>query len=170
MQAKKTNTGKASTSSQKITDNALFTERHYRLEQALDLMSEIDPNNVQATVASQIKLMDPYYEEVLTQAKRSFRWALVSTGVGLFFFMASVGFILSRKSEDAAKISLVSGAIIEVIAGINFYLHNRASKQLTDFHNRLENTQRFLLANVICEQLSDDVKHEVRSDVIRVIA
>lgn len=88
----------------------------------------------------------------------------------MFFFVGSIGFWVFTKSEKASNISLLSGAIIEVVSAINFYLYNRASKQLADFHSSLDATQRFLVANSVCEQLEDQAKQQSRSDLVRLIS
>jgi len=65
---------------------------------------------------------------------------------------------------------VISGALVELIAGINFYLYSRCVSQLADFHVRLDLTQRFLLANSICEGLDGDFKQQARSDLVRALA
>lgn len=66
--------------------------------------------------------------------------------------------------------SLISGSLIEVISGINFYLYGKTSVQLADFQTRLDVTQRFLLAKSICESLEGDYKQKARSELIQTIA
>jgi hypothetical protein len=97
------------------------------------------------------------------------RWALIAAGVGLAFFIAAVGFIIYRHAESAAIISVVSGAVVEVISAINFYLYSKTSGHLADFHNRLEGTQRYLLANSICESLEGSHKQAARTELVRAI-
>ena len=141
------------------------------LPQSLQRLSKINPSQVQEIVASQIELLTIYHNVVLDQAKRSFRSALLAAGVGLGFFLASVGFLLSSKPQaNVAVISLISGALVEVISGINFYLYGKTSAQLADFQIRLDMTQRFLLANSICESLEGDFKQQTRSELVRSIA
>ncbi len=72
--------------------------------------------------------------------------------------------------QNVAVVSLISGALIEVISGINFYLYGKTSVQLADFQTRLDVTQRFLLANSMCESLEGDYKQKARSELIRTIA
>ena len=127
------------------------------------------PDDVQKIVTSQIALLDNYHRIVLDQAKRSFFWALVAAAIGLFFFIASVAFILVFKTESASIVSLISGALIEVISGINFYLYNKTSAQLADFQMRLDRTQGFMLANSICEGLDNEHKQTARLELIRAI-
>jgi hypothetical protein len=120
--------------------------------------------------ASQIDLIRSYYDLALYQARRSFRWALIAAGVGLAFFLASVAFLLLERPQQVATVSLISGALIEVIAGVNFYLYNKTSIQLADFLTRLDLTQRFLLSSSMCETLEGEFKQRARFSLIEIIA
>lgn len=140
------------------------------ISESLDRLSKADRADVQEIAASQIELLSAYYNLVLEQARRSFKWALVAAGVGLGFFLGSVVFLLLRQFHNVAVVSLISGSLVEAIAGINFYLYGRTSDQLADFHARLDATQRFLLANSICESLEGEFKERARSDLVRTIA
>jgi uncharacterized membrane protein YgdD (TMEM256/DUF423 family) len=137
---------------------------------SINRLAQAEPGDILQVAASQIALLASYYKAVLDQAKMSFRWALVAAGIGLVFFLGSVFFLLTRGSEAVATVGVISGALVEVIAGINFYLYNRTTAQLADFHYRLEQTQRYLLANSICEALQGDKKQETRASLIQTIA
>jgi len=137
---------------------------------SLDRLSKADRADVQEIAASQIQLLTAYHTLVLDQARRSFRWALIAAGVGLGFFLAAVGFLVYQQLANVAVVSLVSGALVEVISGINFYLYGKTSAQLAEFQNRLDATQRFLLANSICESLQGETKQQARWELIRAIA
>ena len=141
-------------------------------------VAQANPSNIQEVAASQLGIINNYYKGVLQQAQQSFRWALISAGVGLVFFIGAIGFLVFQKpSTDSNKqflgashISLISGALIEVISGINFYLYARASTQLESFHSRLDRTQRFLLANSVCENLEGEIKQSTRAELVQIIA
>jgi len=137
---------------------------------AVERISKAKPSDVQEIAGSQIQLLLGYYQLVLDQAKKSFRWALIAAGVGLAFFIVAVGSILYLNAGNAATVSVVSGAIVEVISAINFYLYSKTSGHLADFHNRLEGTQRYLLANSICESLDGPNKQTTRIELVRAIA
>lgn len=66
--------------------------------------------------------------------------------------------------------SVISGALVQVIAGINFYLYGRTQSQASEFLNRLDQTQRFWLANSVCEGLEGDSKQKARSELVSAIA
>jgi hypothetical protein len=140
-----------------------------RVISSVERISRADPANVQEIAASQIQLLGNYYDLVLGQARRSFRWALIAAGVGLAFFLGAVAFLVLRY-QDISKISIISGALIEVISAINFYLYGRTSAQLAEFHTRLGSTQRFLLANSLAESLEGEHKQRAREELIRRIA
>lgn len=100
---------------------------------AVDI-SKVNPANVQEVAQSQLDIVTLYYRSGLQQAQRSFLAALVAASVGLIFFIAAVSFLLLQQSASVSYISLISGALVEIISGINFYLYARASSQLATFH------------------------------------
>lgn len=131
------------------------------------LVANLDPAKIQEVAASQVVISDMHYKNVLQHAQRLFRWALIAAGAGLIFFLVAVALLLFRESLNAALISLVSGGVMEVIAVLNFYLYGRVFKQLKEFHERLDRTQQYLLANSICENLKGDVKQATQIELIR---
>lgn len=136
----------------------------------LEKLAEAKPADVQVIAATQIAYLSQYYGEVLKQAKKSFNWALIAAGIGLIFFLSSIIFDALKLNSSSAIISTTCGLIIEFISAINFYLYNRASLQMAEYQERLDRTQRFLLANSICEGLETDAKQKARSGLIDVIA
>jgi hypothetical protein len=131
---------------------------------------EAKPGDVQKIAASQIGLLDSYYKAVLAQASTSFTWALIAAGIGLLFFLGAIAFMLSAQTQSVALISGLGDTIIEVISGINFVLYGKTTAQLADFHQRLDQTQRFLLANSICESLEGEAKQKSLAELITTIA
>ena len=140
------------------------------LVQATQELSEARPENVQAIASAQLKILDSYHKEILIQAKNSFKWALITSATGFFFFLTSVVFVIYKQPRNQALIPLVSGAVIELIAAVNFYLYGQATKQLSSFHRKLDQTQRFLLANSICESLDGEAKQTARSELVKTVS
>ncbi|MFG6104915.1 helix-turn-helix transcriptional regulator [Leptothoe sp. EHU-05/26/07-4] len=137
---------------------------------AVEELSEATVDDIQSIASAQVKILGFYYKEVLGQAKKSFFLASMASIIGLFFFLSAVVFVISNQPRNKAVIPLVSGALIEVIAGINFYLYGRTTQQLSSFHNRLDRTQRYLLANSICETLEGDAKQKTRSELVKTVS
>lgn len=144
----------------------------YPLETAkiVERISTASPGDVQSIAGSQIALLLQYYGTVLEQARQSFRWALIAAGAGFAFLLAAVGFLLGQAAIEVAVISTIAGVVVEVISGLNFYLYGQTTKQLASYHLSLERTQRFLLANSICEALEGDERQKARADLVKLIA
>jgi hypothetical protein len=155
----------------------IFSYKAYRrkaivadFKDSLDRISKAEPRDVQEIAASQITLLGNYYEIALDQAQKSFIAAFVAAVIGLIFFLVSVVFLVFIDQIKLAMIGVIGAAITEVISGINFYLYNKSASQLVEFLKNLNMTQRFLLANSICEGLEGDYKQQARSDLVRAIA
>jgi hypothetical protein len=101
--------------------------------------------------------------------KQSFRWAQIAAIVGLGFFLGAIAFLLLTQSQSLAIVNVICGAIVEGISGLNFYLYGQTTKQLAHYHRQLDQTQRFLLANSVCEALDGESRQKSRSDLVRLI-
>ena len=137
---------------------------------ALGNVAKADPSNIQEVAAAQLALSTKYYENALLQARQSFRVALGSASLGLLFFLASIAIALFKNNVNAATISAIGGGIVEVISGLNFWLYGRTSAQLDIFHVRLEQTQRYLLANSICTSLAGEARSKATSDLVHTVS
>src|SRR5262249_20371616 len=73
-------------------------------------------------------------------------------------------------TSERQWVGVVAGGLMQFISGINFYLYFRAGRQFASFHVCLERTNRFLLANTLCEKLADPVRDEVRRELVHIIA
>lgn len=137
---------------------------------SLDTLSQTDTGEIQKIAASQIGLLHGYYNTSLAQAKSSFRWALIAAGVGLAFLLVSMATIGVSESRLTPVIAAMGSTIAEFVAAVNFWLYGRTLKQLNHFHERLDQLQRFLLANSICESLDSDAKQRARYNLVATIA
>lgn len=111
-----------------------------------------------------------YYQDVRSQAQQSFWCALgaAAVGTGFFVYAAHQGM---RSGFDHAFIGLIAGALVQVISGISFYLYSKTARQFSTFHVCLERTNRFLLANTLCENLKNiDKKDSLREELIKIVA
>lgn len=111
-----------------------------------------------------------YYQDVRKQAQQSFYCALGAAAVGTLFFIYAANILMTTTASDA-KFSIIAGALVQVISAINFYLYARAARQFASFHICLERTNRFLLANTLCENLICNVrKDKMRQELILTVA
>src|SRR6266702_3813736 len=124
---------------------------------------------VQEVAASQLSIINSYYESGLQQSQQSFLWSLRWGGIGLAFLIAAIGFLLFRQPTEVAIASGIGGAFLELFAGTYLYLYKHASDQLAAFRAGLESTQRLLLANSMCERLEGEVEQKTRAELIRLM-
>lgn len=141
-----------------------------RVPEIVERMSKASPRDVQSIAGAQIELLASYYGTVLEQARRSFAWALIAAGVGLAFLLVAIVVLLSQSSVQIAVVSAIAGVVVEAISGLNFYLYGQTTKQLARYHVSLDRTQRFLLANCVCESLEGDEGQKARADLVKLIA
>lgn len=122
-------------------------------------------------VHSQIDKLDKFYDEVFNRAQRSFDTAIWAGIAGLLFFFATTGYLIFvNKSIEIAIVGVISGALLEFISGIFLYIYGQATSQLTAFHNRLEMTQRILIADGLCENLKEgDLREQTRASIAKSI-
>ncbi|QRM34505.1 hypothetical protein [Microvirga sp. VF16] len=141
-----------------------------QLKPCIDRLAKADPKDLQEVAASQLQLMTGSYKIVLSQSRRCFFWALVTAGIGLFFFVIAAVYSIATGNVGTAVVLVLSGVVIEGIAGLLFRLSGHVAAESHDFHAKIETIHRHLLAHSICESLSGDVKEQIRADLARKIA
>jgi hypothetical protein len=130
-------------------------------------LAEVNPRNIQEVAASQLAIVNSYYESGLQQSQQSFRWSLIWGGIGFGFLIVAVTMLLFQQPTSSAVVSGIAGAVVEGFAGIYLYLYKHASDQLAQFRRSLDNTQWLLLANSMCEQLEGEAKQTARTELIK---
>jgi len=142
------------------------------LQDACKEVANIGPGDIHKMASLLQQMSLNYYQDVRRQAQQSFYSALVAAIIGTSLFLYAAWYMLWRPDSHSsyAYISWIAGALVQLISAINFYLYAKTAHQFSGFHVCLERTNRFLLANALCEKL--DVKHKdkMRVELIRVIA
>ncbi len=138
---------------------------------AIERLSNASENDVKEIAVTQLELLSQYYELSLSQAGRSFRIALIASAVGLVFFLGVIAYLLiGTASTEVTTAGVVGGALSTFISGVNFFLYGKTLDQLNVFQGKLENTQRFMLANSLCENLENGLKQKTRARLIGKLA
>jgi hypothetical protein len=134
-------------------------------------LSESSSDNPQQIgVATNTQLLG-CYTDVLIQSNKSFELARNAALVGVVFFIAAVAFLLWTDSTEIGIVGAIGGAIVEVIAGLAFYLYGKAPDQLQDNRRSMEQTQRFLLANSIANSSpGDEPKQKAIATLVNTIS
>lgn len=127
------------------------------------------------TLASVLQKMSlNFYEDVRSQARQSFYIALGAAAVGTLMVLFGIGAMMSVSkwvTLESSELSVVAGVAIQVISAINFYLYGKTARQFALFHICLERTNRFLLANTLCENVLEEKRRDdLRIELVRLIA
>jgi hypothetical protein len=130
------------------------------------------------------RLIVRYYEDVQKQAMTSFEAAKTVAWVGFTVLIATLVYVLvfdaldrfqvrglsiNSKSFTVESVGVISGILIETIAGVNFWLYARASRQFSAFHICLERTHRYILAHKISSEIEENRDQTVR-DLVCIMA
>ena len=135
-----------------------------------DSVSKHRPEDTQALFGDLHKMATLYYRGALAQASRSFFVAEVFAGAGTLLIMFAVG-LWMLDHHDWSEISALSGLIVQVISGLNFYLYRKATAQFELFHICLERMGRYLMANSVCENIKNDqLRDETRNQLVGIMA
>jgi hypothetical protein len=136
-----------------------------------DVKDSIANGDIGDIVAAHEKLILKYYDDVLTQANQSFFSARTVAALGFWLLAITLAYALifdalnrfnlgapsaATTSMTIEKIGLVSGALIEFIAGVNFWLYARGARQFSAFHICLERTHRYLIAYKVIKEVQTD--------------
>lgn len=121
-------------------------------------LANVEPGDTRELAALLFKMNLRYYSDVLNQAKQSFLFALIAAVIGVGFFIVAAFFSMHNSGAIERWVSLVAGALVQVISGTCFYLYAKASSQFWTFHICLDRSNRFVLANTLCEKLNPPVK------------
>ena len=142
-----------------------------------NLGNAVDDGTVGQTVAKHERLILTYYEDVEKQAKQSFDSAKRVAQIGFWVLIATLGYLLvfdalnripirgiqmAQVSKTVVSMGVVSGALIEFIAAINFWLYASAARHFSAFHICLERTHRYLLAYKMAEEIATEKDDTLR--------
>jgi Cyanobacterial TRADD-N associated 2-Transmembrane domain len=102
--------------------------------------------------------LEAYYTMVKVHTNNSFLASISAGCIGflLIFTGLIVGFTGLQNSQSIAFISAGSGVITEFISGVFFYLYNRTTRQLKEYHDSLVDVQNILLSFKIVQDTSDN--------------
>jgi hypothetical protein len=149
---------KAPTATESLSTAGLSTAQKAGVETIAagsDQLQKADVDKPEQLTAATNQQLLGYYINGLKQSSSSFRAALVVATVGVAFFIGAIAFLVWTEAPDLSVVSVIGGAIVEVIAGLMFYLYSKTTAQLDAYRTSMEQTQRFLLANSIALSLTN---------------
>jgi hypothetical protein len=143
----------------------------------------IKSGDIGDTVTAVQQLILQYYDNVRGQADDSFQSANRVALFGFFVLLITVFYVMfmdlmphlsSRFTESkggigVGTIGLIGSAVVEFIAGVQFVLYGRATRQFGAFHICLERTHRYLLAYEMTVQMKE-AKDQTIEKVVCIMA
>lgn len=166
--------------------SAMFSrakERH-RAEKVCDeIGAAINNQTLGDIVSNHEKLILHYYSDVQVQANNSFNIARWSAITGFGVLMCTLLLVLVSNTlhpvtteggfvnplRSVGGVGIISGILIEFIAGVAFWLYSRSARQFSAFHICLERTHRYLIAYTMVERLGTN-KDETLRDLVCIMA
>ncbi len=93
-----------------------------------------------------------YYIISKRQANKSFLLSIISCIFGTIIYMC--GFlVVAFFDKYIAIFTTIAGTIIELIAGLSFWMYNKSLKQLNEYHKRLSSTEKYLISIQMADKL-----------------
>jgi hypothetical protein len=136
------------------------------LQSQCDALGKAIGGTIGDTVREMQLLIQKYYDNVRDQAEESFESAKGVAFFGFLVLMGTVAYVIIRdyqvahgyasatKGMGVGAIGLIGGSVVELIAGVQFVLYGRATKQFGAFHICLERTHRYLMAYQMTQEMT----------------
>lgn len=122
-------------------------------------------DDVLAMMIKNVGELREYYVINKQQARSSFSAALFISFLGFVLFASGV--VISFTGTDSViQYSTVGGAIVEIVAGLFFWLYSKATTQINIFHKSLQDTEKFLTAIQLVDKMSQKEKDEAYKLII----
>jgi len=129
------------------------------------------------------QLIMQYYQDVQGQSAESFESAKSVALLGFALFAATISYLIfsdlmphinrftaTQGGIGVGAIGLISGSVVELIAGTQFFLYRNSARQFGAFHICLERTYRYLLAYTMAEQIGAKDKDKTIEKIVCIMA
>lgn len=129
----------------------------------LDVLAEKskeENQDIRALMFENLKELKEFYVICKQQIRKSFSAAMFSCFAGFVLFVLAVIIFLLGGNNSASLTAGLSGAIVEIVSGLYFWMYRETSKQLGKYHKRLEATEKNLIALQIIEMLPEENRNE----------
>jgi hypothetical protein len=154
-------------------------------EDCVGLGEAVSGHNVGDTTAKIQQLIMRYYQDVQRQSTESFESAKTVAFLGFTLFAATISYLIfsdlmphihqswftaTQGGLGVGAIGLISGSVVELIAGTQFFLYRNSARQFGAFHICLERTHRYLLAYTMAEQIGSKDKDKTLEKIVCIMA
>lgn len=151
---------KAENEEKEVTDNV------EKIISKIIVEADEKKDDVLALMIKNVGELREYYIINKQQARNSFSAALFISFLGFTLFATGIILTYVFKTDNAIQYSTICGAIVEIIAGLFFWLYSKAIKQINLFHNSLLQTEKFLTAIQLVEKISQENRDKAYNYII----
>lgn len=130
----------------------------YISEENKDVINDMIKNN---------REIREYFKITKRQEVISYTISVMCAVFGVAILMYSVYAIFSSEKIESVVISVVSGAITEVVSGIVLWIHNKSAMQLNYYYDALHENEKFLSAISLADKLEKPKKEQMYEEIIR---
>jgi hypothetical protein len=133
-------------------------------------LARMDRVETHAIAALLQRIMLGYYADIRKQAQWSLYAAIIAMLLGTGLFVA--GLVDATRTGETGQVRywMIAGSIVVLVAAICFFSYARASRRLAGFYVGLERTNRFILADALCQQLDESRRNVARQSLVDVVA
>lgn len=134
-----------------------------------DCYSQYDKDNddkdISEIICNNLKELRGYYQLSKEQARKAFKIATISCGIGVFFYCIAIAVSIMNKESNVTP-TIISGTFTELIGGSVFVIYKKSLKQLEIYHNKLEETEKYLMVIRIINNMEQEKQNERYSHLI----
>lgn len=117
-------------------------------------------NDVFKLIYNSVSELTQYYTISKIQSSRSVILAIVSCILGVVIYIA--GFlIVAFFDKDIVIFTTISGTVAEVITGLSFWVYSKCTKQMNEYHKRLNTTEKYLTSIQLADKMNSPDKEEM---------
>lgn len=134
-------------------------EEHIEKEpEQVDILLQMLKNNDETTA---------YFKISKRQAQSSFWFSIIACVIGIVAILLSIYAVFEIGNIQFAIISIIGGAITELIAGTVLVIHNKSALQLNYYYDALHENEKFLSAVNLADKLENDKKEGMYIEIIK---
>ena len=109
-----------------------------------------------------------YYTLSKRQAKTTFSSAMLAcyVGFGMFGLSVVIAIFSDTESDAGSQYSAIGGAVVEIIAGLFFWMYTKANEQMKSYYDTLLQTYRFQEAIDLADELDSNDRNQAYAYII----
>lgn len=108
-----------------------------------------------------------YFKISKKQEKTSYAISIICSVTGFVMLIAAIIGVFLNENVEITIITIIAGAITEVISGIILWIHNKSAMQLNHYYNALHENEKFLSAIKMADMLDEKERKQMYIEIIK---